>query len=184
MMILSDTSFEEHAVIENRGLLGGKKIETNAGKINRTTFLMACDFCGKYPLENFLLCRTCGSKLCTGCSTKVDGVPYCRPHLALVAPLTRHGFKILLCINNEIESVPQISKICRLDKDDVKSSLAVLRELKYITESGMLSFLSRKITGDGIRVLSVYSKIFDADEDVADVKNRLEEETGEDNDGT
>jgi len=66
----------------------------------------------------------------------------------------------------------------------VKSSLAVLRELKYITESGMLSFLSRKITGDGIRVLSVYSKIFDADEDVADVKNRLEEETGEDNDGT
>jgi hypothetical protein len=71
-----------------------------------------------------------------------------------------------------------------MDKDDVKSSLALLRELKYITESGILSFLSRKITGDGIRVLSVYSKIFDADEDVADVKNKLKEETEEKNHGT
>ena len=184
-MILSDTSFEEHAVVERRGLLGGKKIETNAGKINRTTFLMACDFCGKYPLENFVLCRTCGCKLCVSdCSTKVDGVPYCRPHLGNVLPLTRNGYKIQLCIKDEIESVSQISKICRLDKDDVKSSLAVLRELKYITESGILSFLSRKITGDGIRVLSVYSKIFDADEDVADVKNKLKEETEEKKHGT
>jgi hypothetical protein len=66
----------------------------------------------------------------------------------------------------------------------VKSSLAVLRELKYITESGILSFLSRKITGDGIRILSVYSKIFSQDDDVVDVENRLKEETEEDNDGT
>jgi hypothetical protein len=187
---LSDTSnedkpvLEEHAVPEHRGLFGGKKIETNAGKLERTTFLMTCDYCGKYPLANFLLCRTCGCKLCSDCSTKDDGVPYCRPHLALVDPLSRHGYKILLCIKDEIESVSQISKICRLDKDDVKSSLAVLRELKYITESGILSFLSRKITGDGIRILSVYSKIFSQDDDVVDVENRLKEETEEDNDGT
>ena len=170
----------EHAVPERRGMLGGRMLETNASKsLERTIFLMTCDYCGKYPLESFGLCRRDGAKLCSDCSFKVDGVPYCRPHLAEVLPLSRNGFKILLCINAEIESVSRIADICRLDKDDVRSSLAVLAEMKYIATSGILSFLSRKITGDGIRILSVYSKIFSQDDDVVDVESRLKEETEE-----
>jgi hypothetical protein len=46
-----------------------------------------------------------------------------------------------------------------------------------------LSFLSRKITADGIRILSIYSKVFGKDEDVVDMMKRLEVETEEDNDG-
>jgi hypothetical protein len=175
---------EEHAVVERRGLLGGRKLETNAGRLERTTFLMACDYCGKYPLESFLICRTCGSKLCvTPCAVKVDGRAYCPNHLpgALGGRgLSRPGYLILHCINKEVQSVSKISEICRLDKDDVKTSLAVLVESKYITVSGVLSFLSRKITADGVRVLSIYSKVFDADEDVADVRKRLEEEDNRD----
>jgi hypothetical protein len=190
MMNLTETPLEdrpvleEHAVVEHRGLLGGKKIETNAGKLERTTYLMACDFCGKYPLENFVLCRTCASKLCSTCAVKVDGRPYCRTHLndALGGRgLSRPAYLILNCINSQVQSVSKIAEICRLDKDDVKNSLAVLVESKYITVSGVLSFLSRKITAEGVRVLSVYSKVFDADEDVAEVKSRLKEEV---NDGT
>jgi hypothetical protein len=174
---------EEHAVVEHRGLLGGKKIETNAGKLERTTYLMACDFCGKYPLQGFVLCRTCASKLCADCAIKVEGRPYCKTHLidALGGRgLSRPGYLILSCINCEVQSVSKTAEICRLDKDDVKASLAVLAESKYITVSGILSFLSRKITAEGVRVLSIYSKVFGADEDVADVKSRLQEE---DNDG-
>jgi hypothetical protein len=175
---------EEHAVVERRGLLGGKKIETNATKLERTIFLMTCDYCGKYPLKDFLLCRTCGSKLCSDCAVKVDGRPYCRIHLAEIARLSRRGYMILHCINAEVQSVSKISEICRIDKDDVKTSLAVLIESKYIAVSGVLSFLSRKITADGIRVLSIYSKVFGEDEDVVDVMNRLGEEAEEGNDGT
>lgn len=174
---------EEHAVPERRGMLGGKKIETSNGKIERTTFLMACDYCGKYPLDEFLLCSVDKAKLCCDCAVKIDGRPFCRLHLAEVLPLSRDGFKILLCVNAEIQSISKISEICRLDKDDVRSSLAVLAEMKYVATSGVLSFLSRKMTGDGIRVLSVYSKIFGEDEDVADVKNRLQEKAEEDKNG-
>jgi hypothetical protein len=171
---------EEHAVPELRSMLGGKKIETNAGRLERTTFLKACDNCGKYPLESCVLCSVDKAKLCSDCYVKVDGKPYCRTHLADVLPLSRNGYKVLLCARAEIESVSKIAEICRLDKDDVKLSLAVLTEMKYVNTSGILAFLSRKITGEGIRVLSVYSKLFDAEEDVVEVKNRLLEEDNED----
>lgn len=168
----------EHAVPEKRGMMGGRKLETSSSKsLERTVFLMTCDYCGKYPLESFVLCRTDGAKLCSDCSYKVDGVPYCRLHLAEVLPLSRNAYKVLACINAEIESVPKIAEICRIDKDAVKASLAVLTESKYIATSGMLSFLSRKITADGIRVLSVYSKVYGKDEDVIDVNNRIDEES-------
>lgn len=189
MMNLTDVpsenkrALEEHAVVEHRGLLGGKRLETNSGKsLERTVFLMTCDYCGKYPLESFVLCRTDGAKLCCDCSFKFDGIPYCRPHLAEVLPLSRNGYKVLLCINAEVESASKIAEICRLDKDAVKNSLAVLVEAKYIATLGILGFLSRKITADGIRVLSIYSKVFRGDEDVAEVKNRLKEE--DEKDGT
>lgn len=173
---------EEHAVIERRGLLGGKKLETNSGKsLDRTIFLMTCDYCGKYPLESFVLCRRDGAKLCSDCSFKVDGVPYCRPHLAEVLPLSRNGYKVLLCIDAEVESVSKIAEICRVDKDEVRSSLAVLAEMKYIATSGVLAFLSRKVSADGIRVLSVYSKVYGKDEDVLDVKCRLDDQQEEEN---
>jgi len=176
---------EEHAISERRGFLGGKKLGSNSeGKFEKTTFLVTCDYCGKYPLESFLLCRTCGSKLCvSSCAVKVDGRPYCRTHLADAfggRGLSRPGYLILTCINSEVQSVSKIAEICRLDKDDVKTSLAVLAEAKYIAVTGVLSFLSRKITADGVRVLSIYSKVFDADEDVTEVKNRLKEEDNKD----
>jgi hypothetical protein len=106
----------------------------------------------------------------------VDGVPYCRPHLAEVLPLSRNGYKMLICINAGIESISKIAEICRLDKHVVKPCLAVLTEAKYITTSGVLSFLSRKITADGTRVLSVYSRVYDKDEDVILVENQLDQE--------
>jgi hypothetical protein len=162
-------------------MLGGRKIETRQGKLERLSYLVACDYCGKHPLQTFLLCSVDREKLCDDCYVKVDGKAYCRTHLADVLPLSRNGYKVLLCAKAEIESVSKIAEMCRLDKDDVKLSLAVLAEMKYVNTSGILAFLSRKITGEGIRVLSVYSKLFDADEDVVEVKNRLQEE---DNDGT
>jgi hypothetical protein len=89
----------------------------------------------------------------------------------------------LSCVNSNVQSVSKIAEICRLKKDDVRTSLAVLAESKYIVTSGVLSFLSRKITADGIRILSIYSKVFGKDEDVVDMMKRLEVETEEDNDG-
>jgi DNA-binding MarR family transcriptional regulator len=87
---------------------------------------------------------------------------------------------ILTCVNSEIDSVGEICKITRLDKDAVKASLTSLNEAKYIKTSGMFAFVERKITAEGARALSVYSKTFGQEGDIVEMKQRLDEKTLED----
>jgi hypothetical protein len=166
---------EEHSVPEIHGLLGGKNIEsTPDGRLQRTSFITTCDYCGNYPLKNFVICRSCRGKLCTNCTVKVDGRPYCRNCLTEVLPLTRNGFKVLSCINARLDDANRISKIVKLDKDSVKLVLTSLNEQKYVTTSGLFAFMERKITAEGTHVLSVYSQVFGRDEDVIEVVRKLQ----------
>jgi predicted transcriptional regulator len=87
-------------------------------------------------------------------------------------PISRNSYKVLACIEAGIISPSRISDITRIEKDDVKGSLAVLNEMNLIRSEGLLAFLKREVTADGVRALSVYSKIFD-EEDVQEVKARL-----------
>jgi hypothetical protein len=167
---------EEHIAPEFRGVFGGKAIEiTPDGQLQRTTFVTLCDDCGAYPLNSFTLCRQCRKRLCSECSTKVDGACYCLQHLPEVIPMTRNSFKILCCINSGIDSVQEICKITKLGKDDVKRSIVSLVELKYIATKNLLTFFTRKITADGIRAVGVWSGVFSKDEDVIVVLSDLAE---------
>jgi RIO-like serine/threonine protein kinase len=103
----------------------------------------------------------------------VDGVPYCRLHLSEVVQLTRNGFKILSCINSEVDSVQEICKVTKLSKERVKSTLTSLAEQQFIATSGILSFFTRKITADGIWALGIWSNVFSQDEDVMVVFDSL-----------
>jgi hypothetical protein len=167
---------EEHALPEIHGGLGGKRIEMGTnGKFSKTTFIVGCDYCGSYPLEEFVICKSCRGRLCREppCSVKLDGRTYCRSCLMELLPLSRNCYKVLMCIGADVHSVKKISDLARLSTDDVRASLALLKELKLVESKGMLAFLERKITGDGIRAQSVYSKVYADDEDVKEVEGKI-----------
>jgi hypothetical protein len=169
----------EENILAERGSLGGRTIETTAeGKFVRRTLVASCVTCGQ-KLDNYVLCFSCLGALCSDCATKMNGIPYCRQHLMEVLPLSRNGYKALMCVEAGVDDVSEIHDITKIPKDDVKASLAFLAERKLITTSGLFTFLERKITADGLHALSVYKKVY-TEEDVAAVEQRL---NGESNDG-
>jgi hypothetical protein len=178
---------EEHVIAERRGGLGGRSLERTAeGKLQRTTFAANCESCGLYPLDRFVTCISCHKRLCPDphCSAKMDGLPYCKPHLMEILPLPRNAYKVLICVEAGIDGVAEIHHITRIPKDDVKSSLAFLLEQKLISKSGLFTFLERKITADGLHALSVYRNVYGKEEDVIAVQQQLsesEEANGENN---
>jgi hypothetical protein len=168
---------EEHAVPERHGLLGGRSLTTLPdGKLEKLNFVQTCDFCGSYPLEEYVICRACRGKLCDDCAVKLDGIPYCRTDLIRLIPVTHSTFKTLLCLESGIQTVHEISDITRIPKGEIKASIALLLELKLIESKGLLAFMERKVTADGLRAISVYSKVYGSDEDVQDVRQKIEEE--------
>lgn len=165
---------EEHAIPEGRSRLGGKSLQsTPDGKLERTTFLVTCDYCGRYPLKEFVICKSCRGKLCDSCLVRFDGRSYCRACLMEMLPLSRNSFKVLLCVKRGIESAGKISDVTRIRKDEVKASLALLAELKLIETKGLLVFLERKLTAEGVHALSAYRRVYGDDEDVLEVKEKL-----------
>ena len=171
---------EEHAIPERHGMLGGRSLEaTPEGKIHRTSFLLACDYCGRFPLNEFVICRSCRGKLCDDCSINLDGRSYCRGCLLELLPLSRNSYKVLMCLESGIESPSKISDLTRLEKDEVKSALALLTELKLLETKGLLVFLERKVTPGGVRALSLFRKVYGEDEDALEVRRKLTEEAAD-----
>lgn len=167
---------EEHSLAEPKGMMGGKRIESGSeGKLRKTVFVVACDACGHYPLNEFLMCKSCRGKLCNDCFTKLDGRPYCRSCLMELLPITSNAYKILLCIDSDVSSVHGIADVTRIGKDEIRSSLAHLTAIKLVKTKGILAFAERKITADGLRALVAYNKFYDKDDDVNELKQNLEE---------
>jgi hypothetical protein len=158
-------------------MLNGRIIETTAdGRLQRTVLVATCEGCGLYPLDSFVMCVSCHKRLCSNCSTKMNGIPYCRQHLAEVLPLSRNGYKALMCIEAGIDDAAEIHEITKIPKDDLKGSLAFLSETKLVSTSGLFVFLERKITADGLHALSVYKNVYGKDEDIAEIERQLNEE--------
>lgn len=168
---------EEHTVPERRGLLGGRSIETTTeGKLNRTMYAAVCDFCGHYPLDQFVVCRKCKGRLCDECSNWLDGRPYDRACLMEILPVSSGSYKVLMCLEAGIRSTSKISDLTRISKDDIKASLAHLNEMKLVETKGILAFLERKVTAEGVRALSAYKKVYRNDEDIRQLEQQLVEE--------
>jgi hypothetical protein len=171
---------EEHTIAGGRGMLGGRTLETTPeGKMQRTNFAATCEECGLYPLDRFVMCVSCRKRLCPDCAVKMNRVPYCLPHLMERLPMSRASFLTLMCVEAGVDNVGEIHDLTKIPKDDVKAALAFLAERKLISKSGLFAFLERKITADGLHVLSVFKKVYN-EEDVAAVEQQL---NGEDQDG-
>lgn len=93
-----------------------------------------------------------------------------------ILPLSRNGYKVLMCVRARIDDAAEIHDITKIPKDDVKASLSFLIERKLISSSGLFAFLSREITADGMQALSVYKNVYGNDEDAKKVEEELAEE--------
>jgi hypothetical protein len=177
MSEIDDAPFlEEHSIVEPRGALGGKRLEFGPdGILKKTVFLVACDSCGHHPLNEFLICKSCRGKQCNDCVTKYDGRPYCRSCMMQMIPITADAFKILVCIESDVNSIGKIAELTRIGKDEVRNILIHLTTLKLVKTKGILAFTERKITADGIRTILAYGKFYDKDEDVKELKESLKE---------
>ena len=80
-----------------------------------------------------------------------------------------------------MDDLGEIRAVTRVSKDDVKASLAFLLEQKLISQSGLLTFLQRKATADGLHALSVYRNVYGKEEDVKAVEQQLKGEDEEAN---
>jgi hypothetical protein len=185
MIDLTDNPSEKKMMIEDqtfaeRGMLGGRTLQTTPeGRFVRRTLVSSCVTCGAKLGDSYVLCYSCLGALCSDDAIRMNGIPYCRQHLSEVLPLSRNGYKALMCIEAGADDVSQIHEITKIPKDDVKAALAFLLERKLISKSGLLAFLERKITAEGLHVLSVFKKVYNED-DVATVEQQL---NGENNDG-
>lgn len=167
---------EEHSLVEPKGMVGGKKIESNVdGKLRKTAFVIACDSCGHYPLNEFAICKSCRGKLCDDCFTKLDGRTYCRSCLMELLTVTTNAYKILLCIESDASTVGEIADMTRIAKDEIRSSLAHLTAIKLVKTKGLLAFTERQVTADGLRAFAAYAKFYDSYDDVKQVKQSLKE---------
>jgi len=156
-------------------MLGGRSIDTNAnGSLKKQVFIATCLTCGT-KVDDFVMCVSCLGALCRDCAIKMNGRPYCRPHLLEILPLSRNGYKVLRCVEAGIDDATKINDITKIPKDDVKASLAFLKERKLISSSGLFAFLERTITADGLHAISVFKKVYD-EEDVKEVEVQLAEE--------
>jgi RIO-like serine/threonine protein kinase len=93
-----------------------------------------------------------------------------------ILPVTRSSYKVFACVEGAITSVGRISDLTRIDKAEVKKSLALLAELALVERKGALVFTERKVTADGVRALAVYQKVYGNDGDVNEVLRKIEEE--------
>jgi len=174
--LVERTILEEHAVAERHGLLGGKEIASSAeGQIERLTYVPACDFCGRHPLTEYSICRSCGGKLCSRCGIEFCGRHYCRGCLIELLPISRNTFKVMLCIMHEKASASKISSLTRIPKQDIRLCLALLSEMKLVETKGLSVFSRQELTAEGVEAVAVFRRVYGADEDMQELETSLNE---------
>ena len=93
-----------------------------------------------------------------------------------IMPVSADAYKILVCMESDVSSARDIAELTRIGKDEVRSILLHMTTLKLVKTKGMLAFTERKVTADGVRAIQAYSKFYDKDEDVKELKESLEKE--------
>jgi len=159
---------DEKLVVEKEKLLGGRSISTSpSGSIERVRRLPVCDICGHSlkPDEEFTICLSCGKKLDSKCSISYENRIFCFECLRAKVPLTKRSYKVLLAVANEITSIASISDMSRMEKKDVRASIAELLDLNLMVKKGISIFSTLHMTDKGLEALAAYRQVY-TDEDV------------------
>jgi len=164
---------EETSTIAKEKEWGGKSYiqQTNGGVVKHVR-IPVCDICGRIS-EKFSSCTQCRKKLCPDCSIVYLTKIFCIECLQELLPLTKQEYKILIAIFHGINDNGSISKVTKIDREEVNLHKRSLKEKGFITVKGFLFFTQTQISEKGIEALYVYDRIYGKDEDVIFLESEL-----------
>lgn len=155
---------EKHIPEQRKGIFQGKVISNFQGAIERVITLPICDVCGSRLDEKFIVCLSCGKKLCDNCSINFDNTNYCLSCLRKKINLSKKAFLVLQCIACKITNIKTISDLTKIPKNEVRVCFEELLALGLIEKRGVSILANYHITDDGRSVISAYKKVYSSDD--------------------
>jgi hypothetical protein len=149
------------------GFLGGRIVSTSPeGGLEREIRAPVCDVCGKaINGEEFAVC-TCGKKLDLGCVKYYKTEALCIDCLFKKLPLSKQNYLLLTCVANGVSDIRTISKLTRVLREDVRSSMEDLLSAKLIAREGMLVFSNCRATKEGLEAIAAFRQVYGQDYDI------------------
>jgi hypothetical protein len=175
------TLMDEERIPAGIGHLGGKTLTTTSlGGIKTDKYLPFCDKCGvRCQEEDFVLCYSCRRKVCKQCLIKNGTTFLCIDCLQDLNPLNKKEFKVLYVINKGTSTKREIAKITNIPIDDVSSTVSNLLTRKLILKKGISILSTLQMTDDGMETYGLYATIYETDEDIKQLFEKLEPDRNE-----
>lgn len=146
---------EERTEIADEGRLESSEMSKENGVV-KVKRVPVCDHCGQ-ELGKFSICKKCNRKLDERCSIDFRKQIICPDCLRGVYPLSRPGFKVLLCHANDIRNHGDIHRVTGIPKKDVKDIIQFLAGSNYL-ESHIVQ--GHSVSERGREALSAYSQLW------------------------
>jgi hypothetical protein len=146
------------------GFLGGRTVSMSPdGGLERRIKVGVCDVCGKVLGEDFSVCGKCGRKLDQDCVKVFKAQRICFECLRVMVPLQPRDYLMLACVANNVTDVGTLSKLTKIPRDHVRTSIGDLLSARLIEKKGMLVFSELQITDEGMNAFSAYRGVFGED---------------------
>lgn len=155
---------ETHIPEQRKGILEGKRISNSQGIIERVMTLPVCDVCGLRLGEKFVVCPSCGKKLCDDCSINFDNRNFCLACLRNRINLSKRLFLVLQSVANDIGKVKTISELAKIPKNEVRACFEELLALKLIERRGISILAKILVTDDGMSCISAFKQVYSSDD--------------------
>jgi hypothetical protein len=148
----------------NTGFLGGRTVSMSPeGGLERQIKVGVCDVCGKVLGEDFSVCVKCGRKLDQDCVKVFKAQRICFECLRAMVPLQPRDYLMLACVANNVTDVATLSKLTKIPRDNVKTSIGDMLSAGLIEKRGMVVFSELRITDEGMNAFSAYRSVFGED---------------------
>jgi hypothetical protein len=155
---------EKHIPEQRKGILEGRRISNSQGVIERVMTFPVCDVCGLRLGEKFVVCPSCGKKLCDACSISFDNRNYCVACLRNRINLSKRSFLVLQSVANDVTNVKTISKLSKIPKDEICACLEELSVLKLIERKGISILANYHVTDEGTSAISAFKRVYSTDD--------------------
>jgi len=166
---------EEKTLPEAESLLGGKTVfASEDGRIQKIKYIAVCDYCHlKLDENNFVVCSSCGKKVCQRCAISLDGSYVCPECFKTEYPISRQCYQILTLLQNNISETGDMVEVTGMSESEVCSALGQLFECGYIVREGVSIFSRIRVTEKGLTVLIIHGRLLSKDMDIAHFHERL-----------
>jgi hypothetical protein len=120
--------------------------------------------CGLRLGDKFVVCPSCGKKLCGECSISFDNRKYCVACLRNRINLSKRSFLVLQSVASDVADVKMISKLSKIPKNEVRACFEELLALKLIEKRGISILANYQVTDDGTSTISAFKQVYSSED--------------------